>query len=184
MSSRTRTRQVVVVIAVLAGAGLAGCGAPSAPDVATARVGGTASATAAPTSVDPARQARLYIDCMRKQGVAMKDELTSEGMPQVDKTKTSEAQVSAAAQKCRTLLPAEAGATQSGAVDIERARGYAACLRNHGVPGWPDPDPVTGQPQMNDAEAARLKSDPHLPAALQACQDLTPGGSGPGVVGG
>ena len=70
--------------------------------------------------------------------------------------------------------PATNGAKPSGAV------AFAACIRSHGVPNWPDPntsgafDKSKLTPQQLGASLSRVQ------AAQQACQHLLPnGGSGP-----
>jgi hypothetical protein len=49
---------------------------------------------------------------------------------------------------------------------------YSACIRSHGVPSYPDPDPGGSLPKGN-AQAFGV-SDSHFQAAESACQDLLP----------
>lgn len=55
---------------------------------------------------------------------------------------------------------------------------YAACIRSHGVPNFPDPTPGGGFNITNNP------NDPQLQAAQQACQSLLPGGSQQETTGG
>lgn len=160
---------------------LTGCAHQDAPGVATASRPG---ATASSSSPDRARQAQQYIDCMRGHGVVMVDELTSEGIPQVDKGRTPLDRVGGAMAACKGFLSSAQGSPRPAAQDIEKRRQYSMCIRSHGVSDYPDPDPDTGDPKMSDDLARRLKADPHLTSAMQACQNTAPITPGKGVVGG
>jgi hypothetical protein len=54
----------------------------------------------------------------------------------------------------------------------EQALKYAQCMRAHGAPGFPDPDP-SGQFRGVGHEQ---QDNPKFRAAQQACRDLGPGG--------
>jgi hypothetical protein len=59
------------------------------------------------------------------------------------------------------------------APDAEQARRYAQCIRDNGVPDFPDPDP-----QGNfSGERHELQGDPKFQAAQEACRNLAPGGT-------
>jgi len=174
---RLRLTVSVVAATVLLCAGTA-CAGPPAAHVATAGQGPASS-----SPVDAVRLAQRYVDCMRSQGVAMLDRLTAEGKPQIDKSKVDLDRLGPAMERCRRFLPHGDETQRPAAEDVAKMRRYAACLRAHGLPDYPDPDPDTGQPAMSDSLANRLKSDPHLATAMRACADLTPA-SGSGVVGG
>jgi hypothetical protein len=180
MSTTTRRTFATAAVATTLLGALSACSHQQAAHVATARQG---VAAAGPTSADAAQLARRYIACMRHHGVAMLDRLTAEGRPQVDKDKANMDRVGSAMDACRQLLPAEEQPVPPAAADIEAMRRYAGCLRTHGLPYYPDPDPDTGQPVLTDAQAGRLKHDPHLANALRACQAVAVSSS-PGVVGG
>ena len=53
----------------------------------------------------------------------------------------------------------------------ERALAFARCIRDNGVPDFPDPDP-NGRFSEGEHDA----DDPALRAAQEACRDLAPGG--------
>ncbi len=102
-----------------------------------------------------------------------------------DKSRNDPAAVNAAATACQDRRPAEADVTAEGptAADIEAYRRYARCVREHGVPEFPDPDPATGDFAMDDDLGRRVKENPAMRTATEACRSLLPG-SGDGVVGG
>jgi len=178
------TKRWIGGLAVLALA-CAGCGAgagdPGTPGSSVVAVG-----TAPPPSAAD-RQTRIgqYRDCLQHNGVVLLDEATSEGMPQIDKGRTPQDKVAAAMDQCRQLLPAGDDAPKPAPGDIEVRQRYAQCIRDHGIPAYPDPDPVTGTEQLSDELSARLKTDPKMADALQACQSILAAGSnGKGQVGG
>jgi len=59
------------------------------------------------------------------------------------------------------------GSSQSSSYKSDLA--YAACIRSHGVPNFPDPKPGGG------FNISSNPNDPQLQAAQQACQSLLPG---------
>jgi len=165
----------------VAALGLTACSQGADPEVATARA---IKATLAAVGTDRARQAQQYIDCMRSRGVVMLDELTSEGMPQVDKARSPFQKVAAGMDACKESIPSAADAPRPAAADVERMRRYAACLRSQGLSDYPDPDPQTGEPALSEELALRLKQDPRLPVAERACASMLPVPSRTGTVGG
>jgi hypothetical protein len=63
--------------------------------------------------------------------------------------------------------------TASGASADSQAVRYAECMRENGVPNFPDP--VTGQLQLQDG-ADLDPNSPEFQAAQEACQDKLPAG--------
>jgi len=75
----------------------------------------------------------------------------------------------------------DAGATptasSSAATDPEQSRKFAACMRDNGVPDFPDPGP-DGQfdlDQFRDTDLDQQKAQ----VAMDACRDLAPNGGQP-----
>jgi hypothetical protein len=153
---------------------LGGCGSAK-PEPGVASVGGTTASTA---PADRDAQIRKYRDCLTQNGVKLLDTPTAEGLPQVDKQSTDVKVLGDAQEKCREYVPSGGDATRAPAADIETSRKYAACIRKHGVSDYPDPDPVTGDPGISDELGARLKTDPDMVTATEACAGLQPGGKG------
>jgi hypothetical protein len=54
----------------------------------------------------------------------------------------------------------------------EQALAYAQCIRDNGVPDFPDPDPNGRFSGLSHEQ----QGNPAFQAALQACRDLAPGG--------
>ncbi|CCH32712.1 hypothetical protein ABZ816_30475 [Actinosynnema sp. NPDC047251] len=166
-----------VLVAVL----LAGCAAsPEAPSVVSV---GSGSASAAAGSGNAA-QVVAYRDCLVANGAVLVDHPTEEGLPQIDKERTPVDVASTAAERCRAFVPSGGEVAKPDPKLIEARQRYAACLRQNGIPDYPDPDPQTGDPRIGDDLAGRLKEDPKLPAAEAACHDILTGAGDKGTVGG
>jgi len=157
---------LLAVTAVLA---LAGCGGGAGAADAVASAGGKGKSATTPVS----DQVKRYRTCMEDAGVPMY--LTGEGVAVVDKEKAGTGKIDAALAKCRSVQPTATPGPALSAEDLARLRGLAVCIRQHGVPDYPDPDPVTGEPD-DPGLAAALKSDPAFRSALTACQTGRPSG--------
>jgi hypothetical protein len=167
---------VPVILFLALGLATAGCGGHAeGPRVASAPGSPTTGRT-----TDTAEQARLYADCLRREGVTMMQ--PAQGAPQADKARTPLATLNQATERCRQLAPAGDAPPQLSARDLAQRRAHSACLRAHGVPEYPDPDPQTGEPQLNDQLARRLKSNPQFTRALESCRSTAPGGPAGGAV--
>jgi hypothetical protein len=169
------------VAALLALALLPGCGTgDKTPHVASVAAG----SPSAPAGTDRGSQIQHYSDCLRGNGVTLLDQPTDEGMPQIDKERTNIGVVNTAEEKCRQYLPSAVNTAGPDPQAIEAQRRLAECLRAHGVPDYPDPDPATGDARVSDELAGRLKTDPTLASALRSCQQQVPPAAGGGKIGG
>jgi hypothetical protein len=119
------------------------------PGVATAGGGGSASPTASSDVVTQyVAGVRTYVRCMRAEGIDLPD---PDAKGKIDYSlpgggqRKKDPKFVAASEKCAPLLPP----MPSELIDqgppltpeqITRARQYAKCMRDHGVPDFPDPD--------------------------------------------
>ncbi len=121
-----------------------------------------------------------YAQCMRAHGVPDFPDPVNGGFhitsgPGSDLDPGSP-QFAAADSACKALSPE--GHAGTGTVDPQlqaKALAYAACIRSHGVPGYPDPVFVGGS--IREAVRAGSGVDPNSPlfvAAQNACQSLQP----------
>jgi hypothetical protein len=128
----------------------------NAADNGVATAGGIKSptATASPLSrQDQAELARKFNQCMKDQGVdtqlnvaggdsqgggpvtIQQSDAPGQGPP-VDPKKVDEAM-----QKCKQYLPNGGQPPKISAEELEKERKYAKCMRENGVPDFPDPNP-------------------------------------------
>jgi hypothetical protein len=145
--------------------GLAACGKPATPSVASAN-GGSAKPTATPSTgpSDRTEAMHKFAQCMRDHGVDMEDPqpgepMTIKGGPG-DKEKMDKAQ-----KACQQYLPGGGELQTPDPQMLDQIRKYAQCMRDHGI-DMPDPDPnepgkisINGGPDPNsqkfkDAESA------------------------------
>jgi hypothetical protein len=140
---------------------LAGCGGNQGSGVATA---GSSAATTTPSGPPPAsdtqQRLRQYAACLRQHGVQVPD--PDQGKS-VQLSQTNQPQVKAAAQACQQYaVGTDNGAKSSAGIAQERT--YAACMRQHGVTNFPDPDPDHGL-----VVPKTVLNAPGYPAANRAC---------------
>jgi hypothetical protein len=64
--------------------------------------------------------------------------------------------------------------------DMDKRRAYAQCMRDNGVPTFPDPDP---NGRFGPGHEAINRDDPPFKAANEKCRDLLPAGDKHDVVG-
>jgi hypothetical protein len=122
--------------------------------------------------VDKAEAARAYAQCIRDNGVPdfpdpdANGELRGPAHEQQDNPKFQAAQ-----EKCRNLAPG--GEHQrSDPATVEQMRQFSQCMRDNGLPDYPDPDP-DGRVRGVGHEQ---QDNPTFRAAMQTCRQKLPGG--------
>lgn len=144
------------------------------------------------------QKALAFTKCMRSHGALGFPDPTSAGTITVTQALLSSPQIQAAAPSCKKLLPRGAVQLPAGLqrkLDTQ-ALEYAACMRSHGVPNFPDPIIHNGsigfriaakagapaaQPSPGASPAPKSQGGgaPALPPQYQtanrACQKLMPG---------
>lgn len=158
------------LLAILGIVALAACGSTS----------GSAAGTSSSSAVSSAyTQALAYAQCMRGHGIPSYPDPDSKGQFYIaNGSKDPTANVStsvlnAAATACRKLLPASMVKPPSGqgsTADQAAQLRWAACMRSHGEPDFPDPasNGSFTLPSGMDAES------PQFQAALKACPRPAP----------
>ncbi|MFC8715912.1 hypothetical protein [Kitasatospora sp. NPDC057198] len=161
-AQRTR-RAATVAVGALLGASLllAGCTRGTPDDQETT--------SAAAASVRP--ESKAYIACMVAEGAVMTTNPDTDTV--LDKDRTPVEVGIRAEEKCASVRPSPTPRK----VDPEAAKDEARCMREHGVPEYPDPDPSGRQVDLDDALARKLQEDPTALAAYRACV-APPGGDG------
>lgn len=122
--------------------------------------------------VDNDDAALAYAQCMRDNGYAeFPDPTPGEGMRFLI-TPGSAARFEKASTACRDLAPEGMRGEGVTPEQLESLLKLAQCVREHGVPGFPDPNADGGF----DAEKIGAgPDDPKLRAAMDACRSLSRG---------
>lgn len=165
---------LLAAMAVLVGV-LAGCGAAS-----------PAPGAAGNHAASPQQQARTvwlqYARCVRAHGAPNfpDPQVDSQGhasFGQSPQTKTEASQAQGACGSILNRLPASV--THNApvtAAQLHELTLFARCLRQHGLPQWPDPQP-DGTFRLAGTPYATAGKSPQALAAMHACSRYNPGGS-------
>jgi hypothetical protein len=142
---------LLAVAALISGVLVAGCGGGSpGPTVtnsaATVADGGGASGSSAANSGSVASDALAFARCMRANGVPNFPDPSPGGgfLFNAGAVNPSSPAVSSARTRCQKLMPgggppAPGSTTHPSAQTVAKLVGIAQCMRQHGVPEFPDP---------------------------------------------
>ena len=127
-----------------------------------------------PTPVDPVEAGRLYAQCMRDNGVPNFPDPGPDGRFALehDKFNQDDPKFRAALEKCRDLAPGAEHRNTGDPAYVEQMRKFSQCMRDNGLPDFPDPD-ANGQLRGVGHER---QGDPKFQAAMETCRDKLPGG--------
>jgi hypothetical protein len=160
MTAKRQARRLVPALLVVPLLVLAACGQSS-------KNGATSSASA-----DKVEAARAYAQCIRDNGVPDFPDPDPDGQlrgPAHEKQNAPKFQ--AAQEKCRNL--AQGGEHErSDPAAVEQLRKFSQCMRDNGLPDFPDPD-ANGQLRGAGHEQ---QDTPTYRAAMEACRQKLPGG--------
>ena len=185
---RTRRRRtgaiaaLIVAVALVAGIAVFIASRPSgSASPGVAHVGPTPTTTGRSSSQSGSTQtkAAAYSACMRLHGVPSFPDSDSQGHLFLKITKGSQLDPSsprfqAAQQACKSLAPSQTTSASNAQVASQGLK-FAACMRSHGVPNFPDPKTSNGGFMITGINP----NSPQFQSAQQACRSLMPGG-GPG----
>ena len=178
---RHRIRIGCAAVAV-AGLLVAGCGSGGDTGAKVASIGGTTTTVAGGGSSgngggDLQERALEFAKCMRQHGIDMPDpKVDANGKMQmrVNGRRGDEAKMREAQTACQDKMGGAFG-PGSGPADPEfqeKALKYSQCMRQHGVPKFPDPQPNGGL--LVGPDSGVDPSSPTFKAADKACQQLLP----------
>jgi hypothetical protein len=124
------------------------------------------------TPVDEAEQGRAYAQCIRDNGVPDFPDPDADGQLRGPAhEKENDPKFQAAQEKCRDLAPG--GEHQkSDPATVAQMRKFSQCMRDNGLPDYPDPDP-DGRVRGPGHEQ---QDDPKFRAAMETCRQQLPGG--------
>jgi len=163
-------RTALAAVAALLAA--AACGSsPASPRVAGS-TGGPAAAVGSPHATTAAQRTRAWLDfaaCIRAHGGSLPDpSFDPNGNPQWSVNPKTVPR--AALLACQSDLQGTSGGKNDQAptaAELAQLTRYARCVRQHGLPNFPDPNPQTGGFDGID------KTSPALQAAAQACRQFS-----------
>jgi hypothetical protein len=178
---------VAVTVRLLLTAGLAalalvtdGCGGSKAPSVASL---GTTASTAGGTTTSSAEPSQAaFAACLNSHGfraspasaaTAGDNSISIAGVVIGGNIDPSSPEFQAAMQACRKFLPGGGPPAMTPAQQAEHAKAmasFAACMRKHGVPSFPDPN---GQGMFSPGSVKELDpSAPRFQSAFKVCAPL------------
>jgi len=163
--------------AVALGSLAAACGGGSDTN-GVAQIGSTQATTASSSSSSGSPSDRrgilvAFSACMRRHGVPDFPDPKAVGHGYgltIGNEMANSPQFKNAEQVCKKLLPNGGTPTaQEQAKQLQEALKYAACMRAHGMPDYPDPKVHDGAIEMGEAP-----DSPQFKIAQKACQHLAP----------
>jgi hypothetical protein len=159
---------------------MAGCGGGDGDDgVATASRGASAKPSSSTGGAGRSEQqsALTYAQCMRANGVPKFPDPDPNGDMGVDLDKlgVDKAKFDAAHQKCKHYLPNGGEPQKPDPQALEQMRQYAKCMRENGVPKFPDPD-ANGGIALTPDKLGMDPLGPQMKAAEKACEKYRGGG--------
>lgn len=166
MNSDPRTRRRRFMTAAAAAAALLG-----ALTLLTAC--GSSSRDKRASAADPQQAALAYARCMRDNGVPDFPDPDADGrFSGVGHEQQDNQKFRAAQEACRDLAPGGEHEKFGDPAFVEQARKFAQCIRDNGVPEFPDPD-AEGRFRGVGHEQ---QDNPKFRAAQEACRQKLPGG--------
>ncbi|MGA2014446.1 MAG: hypothetical protein ABSH51_28510 [Solirubrobacteraceae bacterium] len=179
MELRRRQPGALLAALVTASVGLAACGGASTGASSNLSISGcSGSGCSSPgASASAEAMAVKYSECIRSHGLTDFPDPTvgSNGLPNWSGVSNRAPAYKAARAACKKDLP-DLGPHTSAQRATARAVAlrYAACMRSHGVPGFPDPN-SQGLIQITNATGGLDASSPPFQRAESACQSLDTG---------
>ncbi|WP_436522903.1 hypothetical protein [Actinoplanes sp. HUAS TT8] len=172
-------KTTILVAGLTLAATMTGCGKPAAgdPAVATARSGPASAnpSASAATGADPDAPLK-FSKCMREQGMTWFPDPSGGKMTVHVPDSVKKEDFDKAQQACRKWAPNGDNAPKPSAEDLAKEREMAKCMRENGLPNFPDPK-ADGSIELGSG----LGIDPESPtfkAAQQKCEKYMPAGPG------
>jgi hypothetical protein len=170
---RTRTVATLVLLLALAAAGC-NRGTGNGSRIATAQNGEVKPTTSASAPAMDDEEAMLkYAQCMRENGVPDFPD-PQDGQQKIAVNEENASAFQAAQEACKKFMPGGGpGAHKPQPEEIERLRQLAKCMRENGVPNFPDPN-ADGGIMINPGKMGVSPEDPSWKKAEAACSAYQP----------
>jgi hypothetical protein len=143
--------------------------------LAAACGGGSPAGAGSGGGQTPYQQALAYARCMRSHG--------DPGFPDPDSQGLFPHPAGpghgSASRACGHLLPSQPLTAAQKQEHVRQALKFSACMRSHGVPGFPDPTIVQGGAAVGLEPPRGIdRNSPQFQAAVRACRGFEPGMAG------
>jgi hypothetical protein len=168
MNTHPRARRRLFVSAAVAAAAVLGA-------LALVTAYGSSSSDETAPAASPAAnqdQALAFARCMRENGVPDFPDPDAEGRFSEGEHDPDDPALRAAQEACRDLAPGGEHQNLGDPAFVEQMREYSQCMRDNGVPDFPDPD-AEGRLRGVGHEQ---RGDPKYRAAVETCRAKLPGG--------
>jgi hypothetical protein len=178
MNIRTAKRRSLLVLAAVGLTILStGCGEKSDSGGVASLGETTTTAAKSSNTADPA----AYSDCMRKNGVAGFPDPDAQGRLMLKAGPGSgidpeSATFKAAEETCKSLAPTQGAGGDKQAANQDMALRYSQCMRDNGIPNFPDPQMSGGKTRMSLPQGVD-PSSPAFKSAQEKCGTLMSGPS-------
>jgi hypothetical protein len=167
-AAQTVAAIIVTAVLVLLAAGCSG-GSPSLPGSGGSPNAGGSSRSS--STVD-------YSQCMRSHGVPNFPDPNGSGeIPKetAQQLGVSSSQYQTAQTACAHLLPNSGGVSQAEIAQMMGGmRGFAQCMRSHGVSNWPDPSTDRAGYPIFYLQNRIDENSPQIMTTIRTCQPLLP----------
>lgn len=171
----------LIVFAIFATALFTACSPTADNGIPSASSPTKASPSGSPGSADPGESpepsesqtpdAYAYAACMREHGIDMSDPDPKTGLPTIDDSVDPQsAKFLEAQEACGHLLPGGIRGEQEP-TDQSVYLEFAQCMRENGMPDFPDPQPGSGEGMFPGAD----RNDPAFAKAAEKCQHILAG---------
>jgi hypothetical protein len=190
-------RILIAVTALAAALAVTGCRGDTDKGDGVATAGGTPTSNASGNNSnagadtgDMAEKMRKFASCMREHGIDMPDPEVDDqgrvkmqigeggqegGAAPVDKDKFEAAQ-----KECQQYLPNGGEPPKMDPADVEKMRQFAKCMRENGIPDFPDPQPDGGM-RIEFGQGTGIDPNSQTFKDAQAkCEQYMPAPKGPG----
>jgi hypothetical protein len=161
----------LLLVLAVAGCGKKGTGNP----VASVSRPPAATASATPDNLTEQQRAVKFAQCMRANGLPDWPDPKFNGNGGVDISApegSDRTKVDAAMRKCKALLPNGGEPQKADPAVVAQLRKFSQCMREHGVPKFPDP---TDQGLQVDNDKLGIDANGTVfKAAQQACSKYQP----------
>ncbi|MFI9641655.1 hypothetical protein ACIG87_16585 [Micromonospora sp. NPDC051925] len=165
---------LLLALPVVAALALTGCQADDSDDsgVATAGGGGVQPSLSAAAGMSDEERQLKFAACLREQGLDVPDPEPGQNGPRFNfGSDVDTAKVQAALQQCREYAPNGGQPRQLDADQVEQVRKLSKCMRENGVPNFPDP---AADGRVQPGQAGLDLKDPKLRAAFDKCRETVP----------